>query len=127
MESKPIVDWGGIKEHPKRGFNARGTSRDLGADKSGLDETTHRGAIVDVHPTSNSGSHGDRYSMQRQGGLGWADKPEGFQATAGDLVSRSMQSSLRMKRVEILEEDFEKKFFSMKVVCEQKFDIWERR
>jgi hypothetical protein len=40
-----------------------------------------------------------------------ADKPEGFQATAGDLVSRSMQSSSRMERVEIREGDFEKKLF----------------
>ena len=54
-------------------------------------------------------------AIQRNGkgarGPEMLDKPQVFQATAGDMVNRSMQSSSRMERVEILEEDFEKKLF----------------
>ena len=88
-----------------------GGLKDLGADDSGLEETApsrrnrRRPSNVKFRqpwePLFNAKARGP--AME--------DKPEGFQATAGDLVSRSMQSSSRMERVEIREGDFEKKLF----------------
>ena len=88
-----------------------GGLKDLGADDSGLDETDalrrnrRRPSNVKFRqpwePLFNAKARGPAM----------ADKPEGFQATAGDRVSRSMQSCSRMERVEILERDFEKNLF----------------
>ena len=96
---------------PETRITPRGTSKDLGADDSGLDETNslrrNRRRPYNVkfrqpwEPLLNAKARGPAM----------ADKPEGFQATAGDLVSRSMLSFSRMERVEILEGDFEKKLF----------------
>ena len=88
-----------------------GGLKDLGADDRGLDETApsrrNRRRLSNVkfrqpsEPPFNAKARGPAMG----------DKPEGFQATAGDRVSRSMQSCSRMERVEILEGDFEKKLF----------------
>jgi hypothetical protein len=91
-----------------------GGLKDLGADDSGLDETdsieAQASTSIQRQIQAAMGT-----AIQRNGkgarGPAMADKPRGFQATAGDRVSRSMQSCSRMERVESLEGDCEKKLF----------------
>ena len=88
-----------------------GGLKDLGADDSGLDETAPSRRKRRRPSNVNFRQPWEPLFNAKARGPAMADKPEGFQATAGDRVSRSMQSCSRMERVEILEGDCEKKLF----------------
>ena len=88
-----------------------GGLKDLGADDSGLDETAPSRRNRRRPSNVKFRQPWEPLFNAKARGPAMADKPEGFQATAGDRVSRSMQSCSRMERVEILEGDFEKKLF----------------
>ena len=88
-----------------------GRLKDRGAEDSGLDETD---------PSKSKSRPLSKVSFRqpweplvnaKARGPAMADKPEGFQATAGDLISRSMQSFSRLEGVRDLEGRLEKKLF----------------
>ena len=88
-----------------------GGLKDLGADDSSLDETAPSRRNRRRPSNVKFRQAWEPLFNAKERGPAMADKPEGFQATAGDRVSRSMQSCSRMDRVEILEGDFERKLF----------------
>ena len=86
-----------------------GRLKDHGADDNGLEETDPSRSNIRRPSNAKLKQPWEPLCNAKVSGPAMADKPEGFQATAVDLVNRSMQSFSILERVSPPEGRVEKK------------------